>query len=309
MDDIRLIDLLRHFFNRKWIIILSGILCFLVGYLYVNYYQVPMYHGTTTIIIVKSDTDNQNISQSELAANEKLVSTYSEIIKSRKVLEQVIAELSLNISVEELKQQISVSSVDDTAILKITVTDKNNERAAIIADSVALIFKQEIVSIYNIENISIVDNATVETNPYNVNPLKYYVIFTGLGIILGCLYLFVEFYFDSTVKTKREIENLLGIPVLGEISFIKMKDKSLFKPNVKSSGIREKNTYVSVDTTKEQINSNKSSNKNKEKSVSTKNITKKNSSKSNSSTKKSVSSKNVSTTKKTKNSSKKGEDK
>lgn len=274
MEDIRIIDLLNHFFNRKWIIFLSGFLCFLLGYLYVNYYQVPMYHGTTTIIIVKSDNDNQNISQSELAANEKLVSTYSEIIKSRKVLEQVIAELALDVSVEELKQQISVSSVDDTAILKITITDKSNKTAAIIADSVALIFKQEIVSIYNIENISIVDNAIVETSPYNVKPMKHYVIFIGIGVVLSCLYLFIEFYFDNTVKTKKEIENLLGIPVLGEVSFTKMKDKKTSKvisrvfPNA-NEFVSEENTYTVVEPVKKQVKGINRSDKKKE------NVTKK----------------------------------
>lgn len=315
MEDIRIIDLFNHFFNRKWIIFLSGILCFLVGYLYVNYYQVPMYHGTTTIIIVKSDNDNQNISQSELAANEKLVSTYSEIIKSRKILEQVIAELGLDVSVEDLKQQISVSSVDDTAILKITVTDENNEIAAIIADSVALVFKQEIVSIYNIENISIVDNATVELSPYNVKPLKHYVIFVGMGIVLSCLYLFVEFYFDNTVKTKREIESLLGIPVLGEVSFTKLKDKKTFMPMTKlskSEVLGKKNTYEEVKPINKLVESIDSSDKNKEKVVTPKKktITKKTSIKSGSkSTSKKDSAKKTTSVKRRENSSKEGEGK
>ena len=315
MEDIRIIDLLNHFFNRKWIIFLSGFLCFLLGYLYVNYYQVPMYHGTTTIIIVKSDNDNQNISQSELAAKEKLVSTYSEIIKSRKVLEQVIAELALDVSVEELKQQISVSSVDDTAILKITITDKSNKTAAIIADSVALIFKQEIVSIYNIENISIVDNAIVETSPYNVKPMKYYVIFIGIGVVLSCLYLFVEFYFDNTVKTKKEVENLLGIPVLCEVSFIKMKDKRTSKAisRVLKNGnevVSEENAYTVVEPVKEQVKGIKSSDKKKENVTKKKTSTKKTETKSSTKTgAKKTSTKKTTLVKKNKIVSKEGDSK
>lgn len=315
MEDIRIIDLLNHFFNRKWIIFLSGFLCFLLGYLYVNYYQVPMYHGTTTIIIVKSDNDNQNISQSELAANEKLVSTYSEIIKSRKVLEQVIAELALDVSVEELKQQISVSSVDDTAILKITITDKSNKTAAIIADSVALIFKQEIVSIYNIENISIVDNAIVETSPYNVKPMKHYVIFIGIGVVLSCLYLFIEFYFDNTVKTKKEIENLLGIPVLGEVSFTKMKDKKTSKvisrvfPNA-NEFVSEENTYTVVEPVKKQVKGINRSDKKKENVTKKKASTKKTETKSSTKTgAKNTSTKKTTLVKKNKIVSKEGDSK
>lgn len=274
-----------------------------------------MYHGTTTIIIVKSDNDNQNISQSELAANEKLVSTYSEIIKSRKVLEQVIAELALDVSVEELKQQISVSSVDDTAILKITITDKSNKTAAIIADSVALIFKQEIVSIYNIENISIVDNAIVETSPYNVKPMKHYVIFIGIGVVLSCLYLFIEFYFDNTVKTKKEIENLLGIPVLGEVSFTKMKDKKTSKvisrvfPNA-NEFVSEENTYTVVEPVKKQVKGINRSDKKKENVTKKKASTKKTETKSSTKTgAKNTSTKKTTLVKKNKIVSKEGDSK
>lgn len=266
MEEFRIMDLFKYFLTKKLIIILSAILAFLIGYLYVNYYQVPMYKGTTTLIIIQKNSSKEDISQSELDVSEKLVSTYSEIIKSRRVLEQVINELELEISVEDLAKKIEVSSISDTAILQITVKDNINEEACLIANTVASVFKTEIVSIYNIENISIIDEAVAKTEPYNISPFKYYIIFSFLGVVISCLGIFIVFYFDNTIKVKKEIEDVLGLPVLGEISHVRINKKKIYKKanstiisgnQIDKKDIRETKSSVASGSKKEPIKKSK----------------------------------------------------
>ena len=91
MEELDLKDLFKYYLSKSPIIILITLLFVLLGYYYNEYLQVPMYHGTTTIILVQNE--DKDMSQTEITINEKLISTYSQIIKSRNVLERVIEKL------------------------------------------------------------------------------------------------------------------------------------------------------------------------------------------------------------------------
>lgn len=219
MEEINLIELLKYYIRKIPIIILSTLLSILIGYLYIEHIQIPMYQGTTTIILVQKNDNisNNNITQGEIEVNEKLVSTYSEIIKSRRVLEQVIDSLKLDINVKSLSDNITVTSVKDTSIIKIIVNDINSKNAMLIANKTAEIFKKEITKIYNLENISTIDEAIEEQNPYNVNFIKQMIIYSMIGFLASFIIIFVTFYFNTTIKNKKEIEEKIKLPVLGEI--------------------------------------------------------------------------------------------
>ena len=219
MEEINLKDLFNYYVKRIPIIIIVTTIALIIGLIYSTKIQVPMYHGTTTIILVQkqSDKDTSYAYQNELNINEKLVATYSQIIKSRRVLEQVINNLKLEITPKELAEDINVTAVTDTSIIKVSVSNKDNKKAVMIANGVADVFKKEISDIYNLENVSIVDNAVIEEKPYNVSILKELLIAGLAGIVLSCGVLFVIYYFDNTIKTKTDIEELIGLPVLAEV--------------------------------------------------------------------------------------------
>ena len=219
MEELDLKELFSYYIKKLPIIILTAILALLVGYLYIEEFQVPMYNGTTTIILVenKEDKENSTVTQNDLTVNEKLVSTYSEIIKSRRVLKPVIDDLELDTTIDKLKKQITVTSVSGTSIIEIKVSDKNKRIAVKIANKIAEVFETEISDIYKLENISVIDEAIVEKKPYNVNIPKQMIIYALIGIVLSCGLIFIMFYFDNSIKSKKEIETKLNLPVLGEI--------------------------------------------------------------------------------------------
>ena len=219
MEEINVIELLNYYLKKLPIILLVTILMTLIGYFYTTNIKTPLYQGTTTIILVQKHEGNENsaVTQNELNINQKLVTTYSEIIKSRRVLETVISSLNLKTTPEKLAKNITVTSVSDTSIIKVTVSNKSNKKATKIANEVATIFKQEISKIYNLENISVIDNAIIEKEPYNINIIKETIIFGLIGLIITCGIIFILYYFDNTIKNKKEIEEKLHLAVLGEI--------------------------------------------------------------------------------------------
>lgn len=224
MEEINLEELFKFFMSKVKYIILAIILCLGMGFIYCNYILTPMYHSSTTLILVSNNNQqNSTMLQSDLNVNKNLVSTYSEIVKSRSVLSKVIKENKLDYSVSELSQKISVSSVENTEIIKIQVSDKNNEVAQSIAKKTASIFMKEVQKIYNLSNISIVDEASLESDPYNYNLVKQLGIFAFIGLGLSVSVLFVIFYFDTTIKSSKDIEEKLGLPVVGNVALIEKK--------------------------------------------------------------------------------------
>ena len=176
-----------------------------------------MYQSSTTIILAKEDKEEDKYTQTDAMLNQKLISTYREIIKSRTVLRQVIKNENLRYSVEELSNCISVTNVEDTEIIKITVSNKDKNHAVRIANAIAPIFKEEVMKIYNINNVSVLDKAIVAKDPYNINYLKENVIYVLIGFVLASGVIFTIFYFDTSVKSTEELEDKLGLTVLGVV--------------------------------------------------------------------------------------------
>lgn len=216
MEELDLKDMFNYFLTKKFYIIITTLVALLLGIVYSQFIQTPLYQSYTTILLTK-ESDSSSITATDITLNRNLVDTYREIIKSRNVASQVINNLHLDYSVDELNNKISVTNINDTEIIKITVTDENRVLAMDIANEISKVFNNEIVKLYNIQNIGIVDKAEIAAVPYNVSVLKQGLIAGVIGLVLGVGIVFIMFYFDTTVKSSDEIEKKLGLPVIGEI--------------------------------------------------------------------------------------------
>lgn len=217
MEEINLKDLFSYFISKIWIVIITFLLLVIFSVINTKFIKVPEYNSSTTIVLtINNDNElNNSITQNDITINQKLVATYRQIIKSRRVLDRVIEDLELDMEASDLSKKVSVTNETDTELLKITVSDKDPELAAEIADDIAKVFSEDIVDIYNIKNVSIIDKALVSDVPYNIKLVKDAIIFGVLGIVLGLGLIFVMFYFDTTIKSSEEIQEKIGLPILG----------------------------------------------------------------------------------------------
>ena len=214
MEEIDLKELFDFVKNKLGLLITITVGICLLGCVYGLLIQKPMYKSYTTIIL--SGSDNQ-ITQSELTLNKNLVDTYAEIVKSRRVLEQVIDELELDMTYEKLASKINVSAVNNTEIIKITVTDTNPIEAKNIANVTANFFSKEVVKLYKMNNVNVLDEANESNNPYNINIVKQIIIYFFIGLIIGAGILFIIFYFDRTIKSAEQVEQKIKLPILGSV--------------------------------------------------------------------------------------------
>ena len=214
MEEINLKDLFNYFIKKYLIIAISVLAIIIGGTIYSTLIKKPMYKSNVNIVLA---TENTDYNQNELTFNQKLVGTYSKIITSKKVLNQVIENLNLKYDYEELKDLIKVTSESNTEFIVITVESKNNKEACNIANAIVPVFSEEIKKIYNISNVSLLDEATIAEAPYNKNIIKEEAIYTIAGLVIGCGIVFMMFYFDNSIKSKEEVESKYNISVIGSI--------------------------------------------------------------------------------------------
>lgn len=214
MEEIDLKELFEFIKNKLGLLIIITVGVCLLGCVYGLFLQKPMYKSYTTIILSGSDSQ---ITQSELSLSKSLVDTYAEIVKSRRVLEQVIEELNLDTTYEKLSNKISVTSVNNTEIIKITVADTDPTEAKNIANVTANYFTKEVVDLYKVNNVNVLDEANTTSIPYNINVAKQIIIYLFIGFIIGAGVLFIIFYFDRTIKSAEQVEQKIKLPILGSV--------------------------------------------------------------------------------------------
>ena len=220
MEEIDLREFIMLFWNRKVSIILITIIFMLIGIIYSVGFVTPKYTSSTTLLLATSESANSKtntITTSDITLNSKLVSTYSELVKSKNVTRQVISNLGINETEDELRNSITVSSVKDTELIKISVTDKNATNAYNIANEIAKVFTQKVSEIYNINNVQVLDQAEISTTPSNINHTKDIIMFTFVGLFVAIVFVLVANMLDTTIKSSEEVEKLCNVPVIASI--------------------------------------------------------------------------------------------
>lgn len=222
MEEIDILDFIRYYLSKVYIVGILLVVALLYGNIYMAKFKTPLYRSSTTVILV-SEKDEKDYTQSDINLNKNLVTTYSNIIKSKRVLNEVIKNVNLDYTYSKLNKEVSVSNVTNTEIIKISVADADPTIAMKIANSIVPVFTSEVKRIYGIENVSVVDTAEESAKPYNINMLKSNIIFILASIVLGSLIIFVIYYFDTSVKSAEMIEDKLGLTVIGTVPKIERR--------------------------------------------------------------------------------------
>ena len=215
MEEINLRDLLSYF--KKHLILFIVMVLFVVsaGTIYSVFILKPEYKAQATVIL--SSDKSKNTVQSEINANKNLIDTYTEVVKSHRVLDRVKNEMQISDTYEQLVKKVTVASLKDTEIISISVTDLDKNHSYSLANRIADTFTEEIGQIYNDKSVNVLDRAVEPQKPYNVDLVKQEAIYAAAGIVLATAVIFLMFYFDRTIKTTEQIEQLFKLPIFGKV--------------------------------------------------------------------------------------------
>lgn len=215
--------------KRIWIVIAITILTTLAGYFYSNLNNTLLYQTSTRIIIGSESGD---------------MKTLMVMIKDPIIMEGVKDELELTRSSEAIANEISVEVIDDSRVVKISVIDQNSGLAVQIANATAKVFKREIVNILDFNDVQLLSAAKENPYPINETQSRTTIIASVFGIIVGIGLIFLLDSLDATVKRESEVEEVLGVPIIGIIS--NMNKKKLAAKKVKIPAVESRSEPVDV---------------------------------------------------------------
>lgn len=217
------IDLRAIFYAlRKKIVfmVLIALICGTVAGCVTNFFIEPKYTAAITLCAYNDNnrigTDG-SITSSEIDASQNLVNTYIEILKSNTFLEKVADKVEYDVTPGIIKSMLTCGQVEDTFIFKVQVTSTNAKEATDIANTIAEICPDEIISIINAGSIQIVDFATMPTSPSSPNLQKIVAVALLAGFAASFALFFIRELFDTSINDEKDLEREFDIPVLGTI--------------------------------------------------------------------------------------------
>ena len=214
---IDLMDLFQVVFKKLHLVLLAGIIAALVAVLVTKLFMTPVYTSTTKMYVLSKQDANSAVTSSDLQAGSQLTKDYMELIKSRSVMEQVISQLQLDMSVDKLSGEITVSNTADTRILSISVENENPKLAKEIADAVRESASVQITQITDADAVNMVEEGNLPKNPTSPNTMKNTMLGGILGIFLALGAIVLIYILDDTIKTPDDVERYLGLTVLTSI--------------------------------------------------------------------------------------------
>ena len=201
----------------KWfiLILLFTILGFGIAVFY--NYGAPILYESETSLYVEPPINANQINYDGILSNQKMVKTYTQIIKSRKILNEVIKKIGKNHKITELQEMLTVKSVSETEIITITVTSQDKNEAKDIANLIAEVFIDEIKETMEITNIRVIDEAIVNHEPVSPNTTLNYIIGIAVGTCVGLLLAFIIEAMNNKIVTHEDVKKYLGLKTLGLI--------------------------------------------------------------------------------------------
>ncbi len=208
--------------KRLLLIITITLLATIISAIFTFFFITPQYSASTQILVNQQSSKDSLYNQNAVQTNVQLVNTYSGIVKSPIILNQVIKDLNLDYSAEALQSMISVETVQNAQYFNVTVKNTDPAEAVQIANKTASIFKTQIKKIMKVDNVTVLSKANLASseNPVSPNPKMNMAIAFVVGLMISVGLAFLLEYLDNTVKTEDDLEKLLGLPVLGTISEI-----------------------------------------------------------------------------------------
>jgi capsular polysaccharide biosynthesis protein len=197
------------------------------------YILKPVYEAQSEILVNQKGNSEEVYSLMEIETDLQLINTYNDIITTPFILMKVIEELQLDTTPEKLSSQITLSRESNSMVFKIKVEDLDPVQAVNIANTTAEVFKDEIPFLMNVDNINILSTAKLSENPSPIKPNIKLNIASGaiIGFMLGIGIVFLLETLDTTIKDEKDVEEVLGIPIMGLVgSFPREKKKFFIKP-------------------------------------------------------------------------------
>lgn len=215
--EIRISDIFK-ILKKRWKVIFSFTLIATVFAGIMSYYIiVPQYRSSTKFFIGKQISENEKYNASDIQAYQKFLNTYAEVITTTDLIKNAISAHDLDMNASQVLSGLAVTPKTDTQILQMTYTNSDKEMTKKVLDAVSDEFIKEADTLIPNGDVRVIQEATNPGSPISPNKQKNIAIGFLAGMMLGILTAFWLEYINNTVKSKEDIEEIIGLPVIGLI--------------------------------------------------------------------------------------------
>ena len=210
-------DVLLTLWRKAHIILLVGVLTALLAFIGTKLFVTPMYTSVTKVYVLTKQSGEASVTSSDLQAGSYLTKDYVQLVKSRPVMEQVIAVLNLDMKPTELSSMVIASAAEDTRILTISAQNADPKLAKEIADAIRQTVSVQITEIMDVDAVNTVESADLPDGPSSPNIKMNTLIGGALGMLLVIGIIILIYILDDTIKTPEDVEKYLDSHVLTSI--------------------------------------------------------------------------------------------
>ncbi len=220
--EIDLLELAQVLLHRLWVIIIVMVLCGGITLGYTVALIKPQYTASVLLYVNNSNISvgsaSFSISNADLSAAQKLVDTYVVILKSRRVLNQVIEESGTMYSYDQLLQRINAASVNNTEVFRITVTTGSAQESEKIANIIARVLPDKISDIVLGSDVKVVDYAVIPSQKSSPSLTKNTAIGALAGLVLVCAVIIIRYLLDDSIQSEDYLTDTYpDVPLLAVI--------------------------------------------------------------------------------------------
>ncbi|MBO5147440.1 MAG: hypothetical protein J6C24_02110 [Clostridia bacterium] len=222
--DYYVIDLwhiIKAVWHRAWVVVLSAVIVAVAGFSVSAFAIKPLYSSSVMMYVNNSSFSLGNtsfsISSSEISAAQSLLKTYIVILNNRTTLEAVIDKAGVEYSYKQLSGMISSSSVNDTEVLRVTVTGRDPYEAAKIANCIAEVLPVRISEVIEGSSMKVVDSGVVNLQKVSPSITKYTAVGFFIGAFLSVAVLVIIALMDDTIHDEEYIIEAYNYPILAKV--------------------------------------------------------------------------------------------
>lgn len=214
--------------KKNWKIIIVVVLSFiLISGLYRTFFMKQEYEANVKVFIGKQkfQSTTENYNNEEISLYQRLITTYSEVIKSKKLINKSINDSHINnlsnkdekITYDSVIGNFTVNPITNTQIIEVKYKSLNPQQSYDLLYSTTenlIAYSKELyptVNIKVVEQVHVDYSDLISKKNMIVGASLILGLLTGIGIVIAAM------YFDNTFKNKGVLEEEIGIPVIGVI--------------------------------------------------------------------------------------------
>lgn len=211
-----LLGSLPYLMRKKYIIIAAALLGGALMLLYCRFIAKPVYTATSSILIDKHSVNmSSNQSYEDFLTTTNMVKTFTILLGSDTVLDDVSSRLDDGVTTDEIKKAVTISGENGTKIINISVNFDKPSTACAIANEIAKTAESKKLVNDDTITISTIDKAELPKRPTSPDTIKFVILGILVGFIGSFFILIIVNYTDDKIRSKEDIEKICSIRVFG----------------------------------------------------------------------------------------------